>query len=154
MNADTQMEVTIRTVKIEDYTFIYQLNKCGLGYDYHENKTKQRLIRVLKDENTRIFVAEIWQQIVGYIHATDYDCTYVDSLKDILALSVDENFRGKGIGRMLLSAVENWAKETDATGVRLVSGIDREAAHTFYEACGYINRKNQKNFIKIFDTAQ
>jgi hypothetical protein len=31
-----------------------------------------------------------------------------------------------------------------------VDGKYREKAHQFYYHCGYTNRKDQKNFIKIF----
>lgn len=146
------MKITIRTAVVGDYEGIYLLNAHGLGYDYSIEKTRQRLVQILQKENNRIFVAEIENKIVGYIHSADYDCTYVDSLKDILALAVDKSYRGKGIGNTLLLAAEEWAKETGSLGVRLVSGIDREEAHKFYKACGYVNRKNQMNFIKWFNS--
>lgn len=41
------------------------------------------------------------------------------------------------------SEVEKWAKETGATGVRLVSGDKRVEAHIFYQKCGY-EKDNQK----------
>ena len=43
---------------------------------------------------------------------------------------------------------EHWAKQDYAEGVRLTSGITRADAHKFYLHCGYIDRKDQKNFVK------
>lgn len=142
-------EIIIRTVKETDFYAIYLLNKNGLGYDYDIKETYKRL-KYCINNNAKIFIAEIEKNIVGYIHATDYDCTYCDPLKNIMAIVVDKNARCNGVGKKLINAVENWAKETNSAGVRLVSGYNREQAHKFYIACGYTDRKNQKNFIKIF----
>ena len=40
--------------------------------------------------------------------------------------------------------------ENSYYGIRLVSGVDRINTHRFYEKHGYINRKEQKNYIKNF----
>lgn len=140
----------IRECNISDYIKIYEINKNALGYEYPLNKTKDRLSEILKRRTDKLFVACINDNVVGYIHGSDYESTYSDPLKNIMAIAVDETYRGNGIGKALLSAIENWAKECDCCGVRLVSGLNREGAHEFYLRCGYINRKQQKNFIKIF----
>ena len=141
------MPYTIREADINDYQDICLLNG-ELGYEYPPEKTRQRLERILPDETAKIYVAEADSRVVGYIHTVGYECAYVDSMKDILALVVTKTCRGQGIGRALLATAEDWAKRTAASGVRLVSGIDRAGAHRFYEACGYVNRKTQKNFEK------
>jgi GNAT superfamily N-acetyltransferase len=144
------MELIIRPAGAQDAKAIYELNRDGLGYDFPLEDTRRRLAFILGKAGNRIFVAQLMGRVVGYIHAADYECSYTDSLKNIIALAVDEKERGRGIGRVLLNAAEAWARETGAAGVRLNSGMERENAHRFYEACGYINRKNQKNFIKHF----
>ena len=144
------MSVIIRDANIGDFKSICTLNLIGLGYDYPLEKTKERMIEVLEKSHAKILVAEVNSIVAGYIHAVDYDCLYFDSLKNILAVVVDEQFRGKDIGRQLLFAIERWAKDDGSCGVRLVSGMDRTGAHNFYEACGYSLRKEQRNFIKIF----
>lgn len=140
----------IRECNISDYFRIHELNKNAFGYEYPLNKTKDRLSEILNRKTDKVFVACIEDTVVGYIHGCDYECTYSDSLKNIMAIAVDEGFRGNGAGKALLDAIESWAKECGCCGVRLVSGFDRVGAHEFYSHCGYINRKQQKNFIKIF----
>lgn len=137
--------------RIQDAKRIYELNKGSLGYDFPEDKTTQRLEVILSLESDRIYVAEYDGIVVGYIHGSRYECTYSESLKNILALAVDEKYRGKSIGRDLLTAIEDWAKEDHCRGVRLVSGINRVDAHKFYLHCGYINTKENKNFFKFFN---
>ncbi|MHB8963030.1 MAG: GNAT family N-acetyltransferase [Saccharofermentanales bacterium] len=68
-----------------------------------------------------------------------------------MALVVDKNYRNLGVGRQLMESAEQWARQTGSIGVRLVSGFSREEAHRFYIACGYHLRKEQKNFVKIFE---
>jgi len=138
----------VRRAKIEDADRIYELNKASLGYDYPVEKTRARLETVIGLSEHRIYVAEYDGIVVGYIHGSDYECTYSGPMKNILALAVDERYRGRGVGRDLLSEMEGWAKQDYAEGVRLTSGITRADAHKFYLHCGYIDRKDQKNFVK------
>lgn len=143
------INVTIREFTLDDAEEIYLLNKNGLSYDYPIEKTKQKLSIIKSLSTNKIFVATIDNQVVGYIHASEYECSYSDSLKNILALVVNENYRKQGVGKKLMLAVENWAVNTNSIGVRLVSGFNREIAHKFYQQCGYTLRKEQKNFIKF-----
>lgn len=69
-------------------------------------------------------------------------------MKDVLGIAVFPAFQGKGIGRALLQEIEHWAKATNASAVRLVSGESRMDAHTFYRRCRYGCSKRQYNFKK------
>jgi len=141
----------IRNAVIDDFIVIHLLNMFGLGYEYPPEKTKRRLAYIISKPYTKFLVAEIDGNVVGYIHAADYDCSYSDSLKNILALVVDEDYRGKGVGRALVQAIEKWALSSGAAGVRLVTSMFREGAHRFYDSCGYVVRKEQKNYVKMFN---
>ncbi|MDL2205655.1 GNAT family N-acetyltransferase [Eubacteriales bacterium OttesenSCG-928-N13] len=141
----------IRPPQPKDADAIHRINLDSLGYDYPLDATKVRLMSILNRPNHHMLIAELDGQALGYIHATDYDTSYQDSLKNILALAVLPSAQGQGVGRALITAIEEWARQDDSTGVRLVSGFDREGAHAFYQACGYSLRKQQKNFIKYFD---
>jgi len=143
------LALVIRDANINDVHSIWFLNLDGLGYDYPEERTRQRVEHILSS-NDKLLVAELDGTIAGYIHAGDYECTYADSLKYIFALVVDESFREKGIGRTLVSVIERWAKESGASGIRLTSRTSRENAHKFYKACGYVDRNESKVFVKLF----
>lgn len=142
--------MVIREAVTGDCKDICRLNEEGLGYDYPAEKTKDKLQVILNLPTDKIFVAEHEGKIVGYIHLSSYECTYCDSLKNIMALVVDEAYRKMGIGRGLIQTAEEWAKESGSGGIRLVSGYNRTIAHQFYLACGYVLRKEQKNFVKWF----
>ncbi|MGN1182061.1 MAG: GNAT family N-acetyltransferase [Faecalibacillus sp.] len=140
----------IRECQIDDIKGLYLLNKNDLGYDYSQEKMKKQIIKILNKETDKIYVAQIDDQIIGYIHVHDYDLIYQDHLKNILGIAVDKRYRHLGIGRSLLQKAEQWAKDTDAKGIRLVSGEERKEAHKFYQACGYQLKKKQCYFVKLF----
>ncbi len=127
------------------------LNERDLGYEFPVEETKQRLSYILSLPSDKIFVAELESKVVGYIHLSGYDLTYSRSLKNIMALAVDRSCRKMGVGKALINNGEEWAKANGAYGIRLVSGFNRPDAHKFYLACGYAKRKEQVNFIKMFE---
>ncbi len=148
--AQAWSDYCIRPVMAADAAAICRINSLGLGYDYPEDKTAGKLAAILAAGQDGLFVAEHRTSgaVVGYIHLAPYECTYADSLKNILALAVLPEHQGKMVGRMLLAEGERWAREAGSSGVRLVSGSNRTGAHRFYAACGYRLRKEQKNFVK------
>ena len=144
------MDTQIRLCALDDASAIYELNRQEMWYDYPVEKTTEKLSQLLKSKADRIFVAVANGTVVGYIHARDYDVVYAPQYKDILAIAVFSDYKKNGIGRALLTTVENWAKESGAAGIRLVSGSVRTGAHEFYRHCGYNGDKQQINFKKVF----
>ena len=142
-------ELNIRCCKLSDSLVIQKLNASELGYDYPIAHTEEKLRELLECSSQRIFVAEMSGEIVGYVHACDYDLIYAPHMKNILGIAVSSEYRRRGIGKALLTAVEEWAHETGADGVRLTSGEERTDAHEFYKCCGYSCNKKQINFSKV-----
>lgn len=91
----------------------------------------------LPDPSSCLIVAEQNGELVGYVagyaHPTFYaggPTAWVDELL------VAETCRGRGIGRQLMDAFENWARSRDSV---LVSLATRGAA-AFYEHLGYSSK--------------
>ena len=143
--------MNIRKAKLDDYKDLAKLN-IDLGYDYPVEKVKKNLKNIL-DKNIDLLYVAVNEndRAIGFIHFGSYDLIYLDNFIDIIGLVVSNDHRKKGIGKELLDVAENYGKINGYAGVRLVSGEDRIEAHRFYEKCGYHNRKNQKNFIKMFN---
>ena len=142
------MDITIREAVYQDAEAIACLNREAMGYDYSIEDTTRKLTMILRSDQDKVFVAVAGEYIVGYIHANDYDVLYFPTMKNIMGIAVDSAYRRQGIGHMLLDAVECWAKETGAEGIRLVSGANRTDAHKFYIDCGFEGGKQQLNFKK------
>lgn len=141
----------IREATLKDVKRIQEINARALKYDYSFTKTQEKIIKILNLSEDKLWVACTKEQVIGYIHMTNYECTYMDSLKDIMALAVDPAYQKMGAGKLLIKTAEKWAKKNNSLGIRLVSGSNRIEAHKFYLCCGYELRKEQKNFIKYFN---
>lgn len=140
----------IRRAVIEDAEAIYRLNQIGLGYDYPIEKTRVKLEKALSDPAQLVLVAECDGAVAGCIHLQDYDTLYFEPMKNILGLAVLPEYRRQGIATALLKAADQWAEETGAAGIRLVSGVSREGAHACYRRNGYQETHLQKNLRKLF----
>jgi len=143
-------QINVRKIEITDYPEIHTLNG-ELGHECSIEKVKDRIEYITENTKDVILVAQQGNEVIGYIHGSPYELLYSDSLINILAFVVKEKYRSIGIGSRLLSYLEDWAKENGYCGIRLVSRFERIDAHRFYLNHGYINRKSQKNFIKMFE---
>jgi len=142
------MEYIIRTAVSSDAEALCLLDREEMGYDYPPEDTAERLERLLADSHNAIFVAEEGGEVIGYVHANHYELLYAPPMKNIMGIAVSAQHKRRGVGRALLSRVEQWAREDGCAAVRLVSGASRTAAHEFYRRCGYSGGKNQLNFKK------
>lgn len=144
--------ITVREARPEDTAAVCALSRESLGYNLvSEAEFAENFAHVLKQPFYRVFVAEFEGAVAGYVQGSDYDCAYAPPMKDVLGLAVFPAYAAKGIGRALMRALEDWAREEGCAGVRLVSGWSRTGAHAFYERLGYVSRKDQKNFVKLFE---
>jgi len=57
---------------------------------------------------------------------------------EVKRMYVRPQFRGLGLGRLMLSHLEGYAREHDIALVRLETGIHQEAAIRLYERWGYV----------------
>ena len=113
----------IRPARLSDAEAIARLCSDDLGYACTASFVRRKLAAALENPCARVFVAEAGGAV--YIHAADYDVLYFDTMKNVLGLAVSADCRRQGIGTALLGAVEAWARETGACGVRLNSGMKK-----------------------------
>ena len=144
-------QIRLRPARQEDAAALQRLNADMLGYDYSLSDTQEQLHRLLAMPQHLIVVAEAEgkQELVGYVHAQDYEVLYSSPMKDILGIAVHPDYQHQGIGSSLLAWIEQWASSQNACMIRLVSSEARVKAHAFYEANGYLREKHQLNFKKM-----
>lgn len=91
----------VRNMILDDYSDLINLNS---SLDYSSIKSKE------KDENLRIIVAQLNDNIIGYIsYSIVHDINYNKSLV-INEIVVEEKYRGLGVGHQLMLEAEKHAK--------------------------------------------
>jgi GNAT superfamily N-acetyltransferase len=93
-------------------------------------------------------VAESRGRLVGWLHASVHHTITNEISAEIAGLVVDEQVRGTGVGRALMSAAEQWARAQSCESVRLRSNVIRVGAHAFYRRLRYEIIKSQHAFRK------
>lgn len=141
------MDIKIRKVEIGDAEAVRDISTEGLGYSC-DLALVQKKIDGLDAEREAVFVAVADGGVVGYIHIERYDVLYFETMANVLGLSVFKSYHKMGIGKALLFAAEDWAKQNHIKMMRLNSGMNRTDAHGFYEHFGYVSEKDQKRFVK------
>ena len=141
----------LRNITIFDAQEIQSISNFELGYDVNLDIVKKQIRKLTNDNKHNIirgFENEQTRKIIGFVHAELYESLYMDTGLNILGLAVDSNFQGQGIGKKLMSAIEDYALENNISYIRLNSNVRRIDAHKFYESIGYVCDKTQKRLIK------
>lgn len=139
--------VKIRSAFLNDSLAIACL-MSQLGYPTSEDEMKARLEAILLDSGYMTFVAECQKEVVGVIGVGvqryyEKNGTY----GRLLALVVDEKWRGLGIGGSLVAEAERWLKEREVSSIVVNSGKQRNEAHRFYKRLGY--EETGLRFVKL-----
>lgn len=104
------------------------------------------LLKIIEDDKRPIFVALENGRVLGYAFCvyvkhendnilTDIKTLYIDDL------CVDENERGKHIGKSIYEHVVNFAKKEGFYNITLNVWALNEGAKKFYEKCGFVPQK-------------
>jgi GNAT superfamily N-acetyltransferase len=109
-----------------------------LGYETPPQEAAERLAPVLRDSQGTLLVAADYGPLVGLI-ALHWTPMLQDPrpVARITTLVVDEAERGRGIGRLLLKAGAQAARQAGCDQLELTTGLQREEAHAFYRAQGF-----------------
>jgi len=140
------MKIEVREVNAEDVQGVNRLSQ-QLGYLLSIQQTLQNINAVVKSKDHTAFVAVIENRIAGWVGAAQAIMIEVMPHCEINGLVIDENYRGKGIGKLLVEKVKHWAKEKGNDKLTLHCNVKRTEAHLFYEHLGFKEIKQQKNYV-------
>ncbi|MBP1999614.1 putative N-acetyltransferase YhbS [Paenibacillus shirakamiensis] len=110
-----------------------------LRYPTTVSVMKERLTSLENHPHYRSFVAELDGKVVGTISLRQFQTNDMERpVTRITSLIVDEDHRGKGIGKLLMAEVEAWGKRKGSEELFLSTGDDhRLEAKPFYEHLGF-----------------
>lgn len=130
--------VGIRPAVQADFEQLFVMAKAlATSFEVNKPDFKTCFDALLEEQNqgrVAILVAQIADGLVGYALGYLHNAFYANgTIAWLEELFVNEDRRGVGIGKSLLTQFENWAS---GHGARL-NALATRRAETFYQACGY-----------------
>jgi GNAT superfamily N-acetyltransferase len=119
-----------------------------LGYPSSAADLTRRLPAILGAPEQAVFVAELDGSVAGWVHVLETASLEADRMAEVGGLVVDEAVRGQGIGKVLMSQAETWARQHGCQQLWLRSNILRKEAHEFYKSLGFAILKTSYTFRK------
>jgi len=139
-------EVNIRKAVVGDTRKIAILLK-ELGYPNTIKFAKAKITELSKSKIDFVFVAEIEGKVVAFAHLHIAKMMHEPGkLSRIMAIVVSKDYSRVGIGKKLMSFLEDKARSAGCSKMELTSGSHRKGAHKFYENLGYFEKP--KRFLK------
>src|SRR5215471_12325344 len=145
MNSQT-MDLYARQMSSQDAASVAALSR-QLGYPLSADQILANINAVRRSTDHDAFVAIYDSHVVGWIGVAQ--AIMIESLPfcEINGLVIDENHRGKGIGKLLLEKAKQWAKQNGNETLRLRCNVNRIEAHQFYLHLGFKPIKQQTAFV-------
>ena len=109
----------------------------------------ERIAAVANDRNTGLFVCEYQGEVLGSALVS----LCADVMFGTQPFAVVENLvvhaqaRNQGLGAALLRHIEAFCLAKDCSKIMLLSSIQREQAHRFFERAGFVGSK-KRGFVK------
>jgi GNAT superfamily N-acetyltransferase len=139
------MEIVIREIWVEDAGQVVVLSE-QLGYAMSLTDTQKQMEEIMGSKNDKAFVAIDRDKIVGWMHVFYTSRLESKSFCEIGGLVVDENSRGKGVGKLLVGQAKLWCVAKGCEKLKVRSNVIRDKAHAFYLSCNFKEAKEQKVF--------
>src|SRR5436190_14554835 len=140
--------LTIRTAALGDAPSLAVLSGV-LGYPVGEETLARRLRNLLARDEDVVLVAQTAPgHVVGWLHGTQQELLESGRRCEILGLVVGAAYRGQGVGRQLVAALEEWAATRGLEEMVVRSNVVRSESHPFYERLGYARAKTQHAYRK------
>jgi GNAT superfamily N-acetyltransferase len=137
----------IRPAGLDDISELSALCE-ELGYPSQNQEVKKRLARIQDSRSDIILVAVEKGIVIGWIHVFSALRLESDPFAEIGGLVVSSKQQGRGVGKILVSEAEKWAKKNGSATIRVRSRTSRIKTRQFYEKEGYIVIKEQNVFEK------
>ncbi|MBN2552551.1 MAG: GNAT family N-acetyltransferase [Spirochaetales bacterium] len=160
--AGDRADFFVRPARQRDIAAITRLN-AQLGYPETTETIAMRFSRIRRDRrNNRVFVAVAdavstgaaaasLEPVVGWIHVFIDRLLTVGPRAEVGGIVVDEAWRGRGVGAVLLRQAEVWALSRNISQVVIHTNVVRGRAHKFYERYGYHLLKQSRVYIREID---
>jgi GNAT superfamily N-acetyltransferase len=145
----TTNRMILRTAQRGDAGAVAALS-AQLGYDASEDGVRKRLDEIRAQGNGEVFVAVVPPDIVvGWVQVFGLLLVELPPLAELGGIVVDSRYRRIGVGRSLLEAAEQWARQNGLATLRLRSNVQRDDVGGFYRRLGYREIAGSTLFSKV-----
>lgn len=128
--------MVIEKLRQEDVTQAVALQQQIVPYHIDPEAAAAQYKSMAQRSDCMVLVAREGDQIIGTV--SGFCCHgLAGSFLAIEDLIVQESLRGKGIGRQLMAAIDDYGRGQGCCYAILVSSGFRKRAHHFYETIGY-----------------
>ncbi|MEC4676556.1 MAG: GNAT family N-acetyltransferase [Nitrospirota bacterium] len=140
------MEVSVRAAKHGDIDILVnllrELFEIEEDFIFDDEKQRRGLTLMINSKKDRIFVAEYRNEVIGMCSVqlliSTAEGSFVGLLEDMV---VKKAHRGTGVGRRLITKVEQWSVEQGLTRLQLLGDRNNDPALAFYEKLGWSETK-------------
>ncbi len=130
-------DMITRSAQSEDVEALANLI-TELGYPTSSDDMNRRFQAISADSSYATLLAARGGNVLGMVGLHLERCYESNSsCVRIMALVVGSEHRGRGVGRILVSAAEDWARQRGAREIMLTTHKRRAEAHRFYVSMGY-----------------
>lgn len=138
--------MVIRQASLSDAFYIQKL-LGQLGYPDASLEMVSQKIQLQEYEDYHLLVAEDQSEVIAFISLHRFEFLHAQGkIGRITAFCVEERYRSKGVGKLLLAAAEKHLIEQGCTKLEVTSNLARERTHQFYLQNGYVI--DSKRFVK------
>lgn len=130
----------VRNISSEDYDDVIRLSE---DLDYSSIKS------IMEDENSKIIVAQLNDEIIGYINFTILNNrSYISNLA-INEIMVEEKYRGLGVGHQLMIEAKKYAEDYNAASIVAIYNNYKEEEVYFYNKEGF-KLNGERRYEKLY----
>lgn len=137
-----------RSAKISDIKGLVKLEEASFDSDQLSERNFRYFI---EHSHGDVLVMDIGGEIAGYGVLLFHRGT---ALARLYSLAVSQAFKGQGLGKKLLSKLENTAHEKGCTYLRLEVKKTNKPAISLYEASGYRRFGSKKDYYQDHEDAE
>lgn len=137
-----------RAAKKSDIPHLVSLENSSFDSDQLTERNFKYFIDLSHGE---VLVQEVGGEIAGYGVILFHKGT---ALARLYSLAIDKKHRGKGLGKKLLLKLEQLAKESGSTYLRLEVKVTNVGAIALYKSCGYRKFALKKDYYQDHEDAE
>ncbi|WP_283642471.1 GNAT family N-acetyltransferase [Croceibacter atlanticus] len=144
--------ISLKKIKLKDSESLFQLMKVvytkAYSYLWEEqgewylnlNWTQDQVLKELNDTKASyyfVLVNDEYKGVLRFIEDAEFKDMKENMSLKLHRLYLDDSIQGKGVGKHIMTWVEQYAKDNDYNGVWLEAMDTKVQALEFYKRCGY-----------------